>query len=59
MDFTSRIIPRKAPYAPKVTRSVILVCGPCKKRYIKTRPLQDVCLKCFVKANDLKKSRAR
>jgi hypothetical protein len=59
MAHTSKIIPRKEPYAPKVTKSVILVCKTCTKRYIKTRTSQDACLQCFVKSRDLKKTLKR
>ncbi len=34
-------------WVPKVTRSTILVCGSCKTRYIKTRPVQSTCIKCL------------
>ncbi len=59
MDHTSYLQPRKEPYVPKLTKSIILVCGTCKIRYIKTRPKQDACIKCVVRANDLKKLRTR
>ena len=40
----------KPPYAPKVTKSAILVCPECKGRYIKTRAGQGACIKCLAKA---------
>lgn len=44
----------KPPYAPKVTKSTILVCT-CGVRYIKTRANQEVCISCLVQAEDAKK----
>jgi hypothetical protein len=44
----------KPPYAPKLTKSTILVCT-CGIRYIKTRIDQITCVKCLVRARDLQK----
>ncbi|MFA5877325.1 MAG: hypothetical protein WC880_03090 [Candidatus Paceibacterota bacterium] len=44
----------KPPYAPKLTKSAILVCT-CGIRYIKTRVDQVVCIACLVQERDSQK----
>jgi len=45
-----RTMPGSGKWIEKPRRSTILVCPICKDKYIKTRPQQNMCVRCIVRS---------